>query len=236
MNIEKLIVTLALVVLAAPSTQAQGTFQDFDFESANLSPIPSGQYGGEVPISSALPGWNASIGGVSVTQVLQNNYTGGATCVDLFGPNWTLLGPGIIGGNYTVYLQAFSSSQGNVSLWQNGTIPANAASLEFSAWSQYNPAYFLVSFAGNNLSPVMLSSGTAPSGQPYDVFGVNIAPYAGQTGQLQFTALDNNPPGNIELDDITFPTQPIPEPSPLALTGVGALLFALYRRLAAKWP
>jgi len=41
-NIEKLIVTLALVVLAAPSTQAQGTFQDFDFESANLSPIPSG--------------------------------------------------------------------------------------------------------------------------------------------------------------------------------------------------
>jgi len=82
----------------------------------------------------------------------------------------------------------------------------------------------------------MLSSGTAPSGQPYDVFGVNIAPYAGQTGQLQFTALDNNPPGNIELDDITFPTQPIPEPSPLALTGVGALLFALYRRLAAKWP
>ena len=146
-----------------------------------------------------MPGWNASIGGVSITQVVQNNYTGGAASVDIFGPNWTLLGPGIIGGNYTVYLQAFSSSQGNVSLWQNGTIPANAASLEFSAWSQYNPAYFLVSFAGNNLSPVMLSSGTAPSGQPYDVFGVNIAPYAGQTGQLQFTALDNNPPGNIGM-------------------------------------
>jgi len=72
--------------------------------------------------------------------------------------------------------------------------------------------------------------------RPLYVYGVNIAQYAGQTGQLEFTALDNNPPGQIELDDINFSTQTVPEPSPLALTGVGTLAFALYRRFAPKRP
>jgi hypothetical protein len=63
------------------------------------------------------------------------------------------------------------------------------------------------------------------------VYGANIAPYAGQTGQLEFTATFYN---WVELDDISFSTTAIPEPSPLALTGVGGLLFALYRRFAPK--
>ena len=236
MKIEQLITRLSVAFLAVLSAQAQGTFQNLDFESANLTSIPSGQYGGEVPLSSALPGWSASIGGVPVTEVLQNNYTLGAASIDIFGPNWAFLGPGIIGGNYTVFLQTFFASEGNVSLWQSGTVPPNAESLQFSAWSQYSPANFSVSFGGNNLSLVVLSSGTAQSRQSYDVYGANIAPYAGQTGQLEFTALADNPPGDIELDDISFSTQSVPEPSPLVLTGIGALVFALYRRFAPKRP
>ena len=42
--------------------------------------------------------------------------------------------------------------------------------------------------------------------------------------------------GNYSIDDITFSTHAVPEPTPLALTGVGALLFALYRRFAPKRP
>jgi hypothetical protein len=39
---------------------------------------------------------------------------------------------------------------------------------------------------------------------------------------------------NWTLDDISFSTTSIPEASPLVLTGVGGLLFALYRRFAPK--
>ena len=167
-NVEKLIVGFVVALLAALSVEAQGTFQNLDFESANLSPIPSGQYGGEVPLASALPGWHASIGGISATQVLQNNFTLGAASIDILGPNWASVGPGIIDGNYTVLLQAFYVTEGNVSLWQNGTVPANAESLQFKAWSFYPNGALSVSFAGNSLSPVVLSSGQSPSGQPYD--------------------------------------------------------------------
>ncbi len=94
-----------------------------------------------------------------------------------------------------------------------------------------------MSFDGNTLSPVVLSSGQTAAGQPYTVYGVNIALYAGQTGQLEFTAgFNNSGPSWTELDDIMFSPTTVPEPSPLALTGIGGLLFALYRRLAPKRP
>jgi hypothetical protein len=213
--------------------QAQGTFQNLDFESATLSPIPPGQYGGEVPISEALPGWTGTINGTPVTQALQNNITLGAPSIDILGPSWNF-NPGIIEGNYSVFLQTFISSEGEVSLWQDGTVPANTASLQFSAWSQYSPVNLLVSFAGNNLSLVALSTGTSPSGQPYTVYGASLAPYAGQTGQLEFTTFAATRPGQIELDDISFSTQSVPEASPLLLTGLGGTFFALYRRFAPK--
>ncbi len=216
--------------LAVLSAQAQGTFQNLNFESANLSPIVSGQYGGEVAISSALPGWSATIGGVAVTQVLQNNYTLGEASISIFGPSWNDVDPGIIDGNYTVFLQAFNPGQGNVSLWQTGTIPANAASLQFSAWNytSVNEA-FSVSFAGNSLSPVSLGSGQSASGQAYTVYGVSIAPYAGQTGQLEFTAFGGQGPDWIELDDIAFSPNGVPEPSTLALVVIGGLALAARR-------
>jgi hypothetical protein len=228
----KLIAGFSIVFLAMLSAHAQGPFQNLDFESANLSPIPSGQYGGDVPITSALPGWSASIGGVQVTQVLQNNSTIGTASIDILGPNLNSVEPGIIDGNYTVFLQAFNVGQGNMSLWQNGTVPANARSLQFSAWSYLPPfAAFTVSFDGNTLSAVLLSSGQTAAGQPYSVYGVNIAPYADETGQLEFTSLaNNNGPSWIELDDILFSTTPVPEPNILALTTIGWLLFG-----ARKW-
>jgi hypothetical protein len=237
-KIEKLIARFSVALLAVLSAEAQGTFQNLDFESANLSPVPpQAQPPTYVPISSALPGWNATIGGVAVTQVLQNDYDTGTASVDILGPNWSPIDPGIIGGNYTVFLQSGGSPQNdsigvNTSIWQDGTVPANAQSLEFSAWNRL-PSFtiFTVSFDGNDLSPVALYSGQTAAGQPYTVYGANIAPYAGETGQLEFTSVFN--PGGAswtELDDIAFSTQAVPEPSPVILTGIGSLLLLLCRR------
>ena len=232
MKTTKIISTFTSLQLAALTALAQGSFQNLDFESANLS-NPSGMYN-EVPIANALPGWNGSIGGVPVSHVWADGDSAGTATIDVLGPGWNTVNPGIIDGNYTVYLQAFNTGQGNVSLWQTGTIPANAESLQFSAWQfpSANQA-FSVSFAGNSLSPVLLSSGQNPSGQTYDVYGVNIAPYAGQTGQIEFTSLAGNGEAGLELDDITFSQNAIPEPGTLALFVMGGLAFGV-RRWRAK--
>jgi hypothetical protein len=53
----KQIIAFSLILLAALSTHAQGTFQNLNFESAN---IPSGTpVSAFLPISEALPYWSA---------------------------------------------------------------------------------------------------------------------------------------------------------------------------------
>src|ERR1700722_19387750 len=84
---------LVTMVMLVQSSEGQGTFQNLNFESANLSPTPSSGPPLYVPIASALPGWIAYTGADEVTQVLQNNYTLGQASVDIFGPNYTTAGP-----------------------------------------------------------------------------------------------------------------------------------------------
>jgi hypothetical protein len=210
---------------------AQGTFQNFNFESANLSPETPGPAPNYVPISSALPAWTVYIGTAQQTQVEYNVTTLGNASVDILGPNWTgslaasESGYGIIDGKYTVVLQSGEYTNTDVysaSLSQNGTIPGNAQSLQFEA---DNGAYALsVSFAGNNLPLNVLSSGLSPSGIPYTVYGVDIAPYSSQTGLLEFTESFS---ASVELDDISFSTTAVaPEPSTLALILTGGVAFA----------
>ncbi|MGA2749248.1 MAG: PEP-CTERM sorting domain-containing protein [Verrucomicrobiota bacterium] len=229
------VIVLSLgVALATVSARAQGTFQDLDFESATLTAGPPSF----VPVSSALPGWTAYIGTVEQTQVQQNAYNTGQAVIDIFGPNYPAAGmppfsPGVIDGNYSVLLQAGLLSDGitpeNVSIAQTGTVPVGSQYLEFDAWLDLPSAQFTVSFDGVNLSPVTL--GTGPN---YSIlYGANIAPYAGQTGTLAFTAVVPSLSTSwIGLDDITFSATP--EPSPLVLTGIGGVLFAIYRRFATE--
>ncbi len=227
-------------MLAAVSAQAQGTFQNLNFESANVPPSGPELYGTFVPIASALPDWTAYLGGNQLTQVGYNSPTIGTATISLFGPTWNssdpaLPGIGIIDGNYSVVLQSGGVPNGqggeNASIEQNGTVPSAAESLEFKAIA-VGP--FSVSFAGIALDPIALSTGPGPGGVPYTLYGASISAWAGQTGELEFTAdLDPNEP-YLVLDDIAFSTQVVPEPSPLALTGIGALVFALYRRFARR--
>ena len=221
---------------AALSSQAQ-TFQNLDFESATLSPTPLNEDGVYVPVGSALPGWAAYLGSVQQTQVLQNGYDSGTASIDIFGPNYYTAGAqrpgnqGTIDGNYTVFLQSGGNPVGNglgplisASIAQTGLVPLGDQSLEFEAWDWLPSTTTLgVLFNGNSLSPTVIGSG--PN---YTLYGVDVTPYEGQIGTLEFSALPTNPngPSWIELDDISFsPTAITPEPSTVALTAIGGLLF-----------
>ncbi len=226
-------------LLASPSAHAQNTFENLNFESGTVENPITDPYSGfnHQPIALGLPGWRASIGGVPVTEVLQNNYTIGTASIDLFGPGWVSIGPGIIDGNYTVFLQAFNQDQGNVSLWQNGMIPSNAESLQFRAWAWNHASLneaLTVSFAGNSLSPVPLGSGQSPSGQPYTVYGADITPYAGESGQLEFTAICGASPSWMELDDIIFSPNAVPEPNIVSMIAFGGLIFGAQYRCCGR--
>jgi hypothetical protein len=144
-----------------------------------------------------------------------------------------LIGPGNdpgfapIDGYYSVLLQGtFSSSLPAIS--QTGLIPAGTQSLFFEAQAGIEGLDVLV---GTQSVPIT-AVGTGPN---YTLYGATISAWAGQTEQLTFAAQESTAGlNNWVLDDISFSPQAVPEPSPLALTGIGAVLFALYRSIASK--
>jgi len=220
-------------LLAVLSAQAQ-TFQNLDFEQANpvIDPGYYPPYG--VTAASALPAWTVYVGTVLQTGVLQNVTTEGTAAVEIFGGNYpaTASQPGSLDGRYSAFLEAGFNPQNtsvllSASIAQTGTIPDGSESMQFEVWQSlpYNSA---VSFGGHDLAPVVVAT-TAT----YTLYGANIAPYAGQTGQLEFTSTMPTEPGLTEfgIDDITFSTTAIsPEPGIIALTAIGGLLFD-----ARKW-
>lgn len=232
-------ISVAVVVsLCAVSANAQ-SFVNLNFEQATLSP----SQGGFVSIASALPDWTAYLGGVQQTEVVQNLVAVDSPTVGILGPGLVTLWDGlnIIDGNYTVLLQSgVNISPENAFIAQTGTVPLKKVqSLTFKAWELEPYSTFSVSFAGNSLTPVLLSTGTAPSGQPYDVYGVDISPYRGQTGQLEFTQNYYGPPAApaenaLLLDDIGFSAQAVLEPSPVVLTGLAGVLFSFGRNFLSR--
>jgi hypothetical protein len=60
------------LLLSAGGALGQGTFQNLDFESATLVPIPGDGYN-RVQFAQAFPGWTGSLGGYPVTAALTNN-------------------------------------------------------------------------------------------------------------------------------------------------------------------
>jgi hypothetical protein len=207
---------------------SQGTFQNLNFEQA----APVFLQDGLATTASALPYWTEAVGGDQQEEVGVNAFSTGASAVSLVGPG-SPVAP--IDGNYSVYLQYLNPVQ-IPSISQTGIIPLGTQSLEFEA-AKYS--------VGNSLVQVMIGSQQVPiaqigSGPNYAVFGANISAWADQQETITFSAGAPSLPylGSLwELDDITFsPNAVVSEPSPLALTGMGGLLFALYRRFKPKSP
>ena len=220
---KKLFLLVAFWVVT-PGVKAQGNFINLGFESADLVPVPQGQFGDRVPTSQALPGWSAYVGPLQLNSVLHNNFTVGGVNISIFGPNWA--NRSIIEGQYTVLLQAGTMNE-SASVSQNGLIPIGSRTLQFKAagLSDAFTTDFSVSFTGQPLSFIPLSTG--PN---YTLYGADISAFSGQTGDLRFTALGSSShPNNLLLDSISFSTISVPEPSALGLFALGGLLLGFSR-------
>jgi hypothetical protein len=230
---KKWVICFFFLCLGYASGLCAQAFQDLDFESATLVPIPSDPYN-RVYFSLALPGWSGFSGTNQLNAALYDSIFLDSTGIGIMDTNSHYFG-GVIQGNYTAFLEAgsqlFTGSPADASLAQTGLVPVGTKSLSFFAES-FGP--FSVSLGGTNLNLVSFPV----AGQNYNLYEADISAFAGQTTELEFTLFSEEPSGlnAMSLDDILFSPDAIPEPSSLilVLVGVACLVFwqAARRRAA----
>jgi len=215
----KIIAGSLVLLLAALSAHAQGDFQNLNFEGANPvaagSPYPS--Y--DVTAASALPGWSVDYGISPTVVVGYNAESTGAPTVSLISVA-NVFPP--IDGNYSVLLTATLLP---VSISQTALIPSATQSLFFKAVGDAPALSFALSIAGQNIPFSAVGAGLH-----YTLYGANISAWGNRTEQLTFSAAAVGTLNNWLIDDISFSTTTVPEPSVVALTTIGGLLFS-----ARKW-
>jgi hypothetical protein len=231
-----LVAGLALL-LSVAGAEGQGTFQNLDFESAVLVPVPGDPYGG-VAFGPAFPGWTVYIGGAPLDaawypNALYNNEFLDSSGISIFDHNFAY--GSVIQGNYTALLQAGMDLKtlqpADTRLSQTGLVPIGTQSLLFEARFTYGrpPTSFAVTLDGQNLSLVPLSTSGGNT-----LYSADVRQWAGTTATLDFTLFAGRPHidnAYLALDSIQF--WQVPEPSVYALFALGALLLswrALRRR------
>jgi hypothetical protein len=220
-----IILSLVTVVFFCQDVFGQG-FVNLGFENTTFTTFLVNEYSGYYATNATVPGWNwtpqQTFGyGDPSTTVAYNNLALDSPAVTLHGTN-DPYGYQAISGKYSILLQGGSPSVPSTSyssIWQTGQIPSTAQSIIY--WG----GALQVSFNGQPLS--FSDMGDTPN---YTIWGANISAYAGQTGQLLFTAPWET---TAFLDNIQFSSSAVPEPSEFALSGLGALLLS-FRRWTKK--
>ncbi len=230
----KLSSAVVLLLSTACLSFSQGTFENFGFESASLVPISGDPYQ-RVQFNAALPGWTGYTGTNPQNAVLYNSIFLDTSAISIIDHSWPG-GPGagsVIQGNFTVILQAgvLGTTSANASLSQTGLIPLSTESLRFRAYSPSTLTPFSVALDGQAISLTPLQAATN-----YTLYAADVSALAGQTAELKFTLLANQPfVGNryLFLDSIQFSDLPVPEPTTWGLTLCGAFIYLLRRKRKA---
>ena len=192
------------------NSHAQGIFQNLNFELP-VQPLIRDE-NAQVPTANAIPGWTAYFGSTPLPTIVYDSVSIGRASVSLQDAKY-VYGP--IQGNYSVLLQPSNFGVTSAAVGQIGEIPATALALRF-----YGSMSLIVTFGGQPLELVKIGSG--PN---YDQIAADISPFAGQTGELRFTAADLPVHNLMYLDAIRFSPVAVPEPSVYSLLAFG--LFGL---------
>ncbi len=211
-----------MTFLAVPRIMnAQVAFQNLNFEQAN--PVAAGNPypAAYVTAASALPAWTVTIGNSQPFAISENSPALGSTWAMLCGPN-SQFGFAPLDGNYSVLLQG-GGTAATAAISQTGLIPSTAQTVLVDV-AAFGSGPFNISIGNQNLALTPVA--TDPN---YTVYGANVSTWAGLTEQLTISVPEFS--GNFEFDDISFSTNSVaPEPSVVALTATGGLLFG-----ARKW-
>jgi hypothetical protein len=229
MRIRHALLALVITPIIAPIGYGQGTFQDLNFEGANIVPISGPREGFAVTVANALPGWTVDYGNTPQTQIYYNSPALGSAEVNLSAKGYPGYVGGTIDGNFSLLLEAgsFDGVSSSSSISQTGQIPTGSESLLFESVGFGNGPS--VSIGNDSLTLFPVGSGIG-NGINYTIYGANVSAWAGQTEPLTFTCSG----APFVIDDISFSPSAVPEPNPLFLTTIGGVLFAIYRHFAPK--
>ena len=219
MSINKKCVLIVLFNILCQHGQAQGSFQNLNFEQATIVSDPSSPYyPSAVYASDAIPGWTPT-SFLGTNDILYNETTLGAPSVSIYSANGAGTPPAPIDGTFSVELYGGANGPPGASISQTAIVPASAESILFEAQNLAGSlgGVLLVSLGGQSIPFFALSTGSN-----YTLYGGNIPAFGGETEQLTFSALAG---GNNywAIDDIQFSNSFVPEPSTLGLSALGAL-------------
>lgn len=206
--------------------RAQGTFQNLNFESVNITPPSQREF---FPFGDVFPGWAGYIGATQANLAFYNGVSLGAALNSIIGPYTPYDSNSVISGKFTAVLAAGvinpgpNSSLESVALAQRSMIPVSAQSLRFKLGQYSYVGDLEVAFGGQIIPFFPLTSGSN-----FTVYGGDISAFAGATGELRFTERPISWPfAKAYLDDIEFSPNPIPEPSGLLLWLLSSALLSL---------
>jgi len=209
----KILPTIGIAVLALSfSTYAQ-VFTNLNFERATVQ-INDPTYG-FLNWGLAVPGWSHSPGSDSGIVYYGSPHLGISGYFLLMDSNSPAYAPGTqLAGRYSLTLRSGhllsydpSSPWQNAFISQTGDIASGVQSLRLLAKGPFE-----VDLGGVPINMISLGG---------NLYAGDISSFAGTTEELRIVNIGFN---EVVLDNITFSTLAVPEPSTVALTGMGFLL------------